>query len=187
MRTGDVYLARADFDEAERAYRELLSAQPEAVEWVNAALAEVEVQRARAGRARWSWVVVVLFLAAMLAMARRDSGSWCAAGRAMARPPTEVFYLFPVSGGLIAVSLASNSFISHAVIFISVGALAVTWISGAVAEGRRRSTGGTLGHGRALFHAAAAALAIAAICYLALAEERLLDMLLETLRSGPDS
>jgi TolA-binding protein len=186
LRIGDVHLATGAFEAAEQAYRQLAAEQAGAADWLDDALAGVERERERLHRARWSWVVVFLFTVVILGLARRDAGSWRAVARNLSRPPVELLYLFPLLAGICALSLALNALVSRAILFISAGSLFITWLSGAVAEGYRRRHPSVSGRHRAILHAALALSAALAICYLALAEERLLDLLVETFRSGPE-
>jgi TolA-binding protein len=118
---------------------------------------------------------VAIFLLVSL---RLGAGSWRASTRALLRPPTEAIYFAPVGAVLIAAALTGHEDIAPATALIVLGGFAVTWLSGAaltVAPTRWR----------AVSHAAAAALAIAAIIYIALHRTRLIDLILQTVRFGP--
>lgn len=180
---GDVLLARGDFDAAEAVYRSLAEVeQPALATSIAMALEEVERVRQRARQARLAWIVVALFAAAMLVLARRDVGSWTGAGRALLRPPIEFWYLLPVAAIVAIAAHTDNQLVADAVTTIVAGALGVSWLSGATLEAARRR--GPLGLGRIAAQAAAAGLAVLAICYLALMQDLLLDLLEHTRRFG---
>lgn len=179
---GDVLLAAGDLDGAVGAYRAL--ARDGGSEWtrtVGEAIRRVQVERWRARGVKGAWVVVGLFLAGMLAVARRGRGSWRQAVISLARPPIELWYLLPVALLFVAASLTENGAIARAVAWICAGALVITWLSGAALDAtsavRPRLA-------QALAHAGAAAATMVAICAIAVVRERLVDLLVETIRFG---
>ncbi|HSN25541.1 MAG TPA: hypothetical protein VLT45_04625 [Kofleriaceae bacterium] len=146
-----------------------------------------EMTRYELGRAirrgRWrerlvviAWVAlagVLLGLAASLAYAARK------ARRISLRPPIEVIYGAPVAAVLVAASFTAHRAIGPAVTWISGVGLALAWLSGASLELRR-------GRARAVLHVVACVVGVAAAGYLALMHDGLIDLLVETVRFGPD-
>jgi hypothetical protein len=91
----------------------------------------------------------------------------------------EVVYLAPVAIGIALVARTGNPLAAAAVERILVGGVLVAWLGGAVARG-------PLALAARLGFVAAVTLAIAATAYLAVVDDQLLDLLLETWRSGHD-
>lgn len=137
----------------------------------------------RIRRGRWrdrfvviSWIAlaaVFLGLAGSLAYAARK------AKRLSLRPPIEVIYVAPVAAVLVAAAFTAHRAIGPAVAWISGVGLVLAWLSGAALELRR-------GRVRAVLHVIACVLAVAAAGYLALMHDGLIDLLVETVRFGPD-
>lgn len=180
----DALAMRGELDAAEAAYR-ALGAEPGADrDVIDGALDDVAGLRVRARIMVAAWIALaVLALAAALALWRATRGVRPAL-RALARPPTEVLFAAPVAAVLIAVSLAGNQLVAAAVRSIALGGLAVGWLSGACLEAARRR--GPIGWRRVLFHVVAAAIAVAAIGYLSVMRDRLIDMIVETWKHGPE-
>jgi tetratricopeptide (TPR) repeat protein len=182
----DALLARGDHDQAEAVYRSLRGTGEVPLEvTVDLSLAAVELARTRARRARFAWVVVALFVIAMIAVVRRDVGSWSGTARALARPPLEFWYFLPVAAILAVATHTDNELAAAAVTTIVAGALGVIWLSGAALEAARRHRG-RISLGRSVAHALLASIAVLALCYLALMQDRLLDLLEHTRRFGHD-
>ena len=137
----------------------------------------------RAARSRWrtlAWLALgMLAVGAALAL-RRRRGGWGAAGRALWPPPLEVAYLIPVAIGVAVVARTGNALAAAAVERILLGAIAIAWLGGAVARGPRPARRWWL------VFAGAVVVAAAACAYLAIVDDQLLDLLLETWRSGHD-
>ena len=174
-RIGDVLVARGDIGGAESAYRAAGSAD---------GLARIARERFRARVAMAAWALLVVLAIGATVEARRLAGSTRAAAALLSRPPVEALYLLPVAAILVAAGLSENWAIGHALVFICAGGVMVAWLSGALLEGARSR--GPLGLRRVAAHVLAATLAIAAICYISVTRERLADMLIETIRFGPD-
>lgn len=182
----DALLAGGRLDEAERAYR-ALGRSDDPVRRGAAAIGLERVERARVWNllARWAWIAVVLFAAAMAVSCRRLTGSWRAAGHALRKPPIEVIYLVPFALLISVGAFRTNVLAARAVVLIFCGGLITTWVSGAVLVSARERFG-TVSVRRALLHAGGAAVVVAAICYIAVMREQLLGMLTETVRHGPE-
>jgi TolA-binding protein len=184
---GDLLLQRRDWDGAERAYRSLLSDETDPLRETAAAeaLARLGSEHWRARGYTVSWLVLAAGLAAAFAAAWRAAGGPGRGARALARPPTEALYLLPVAGLFIGAGLTEHAALGHALETIAAGGVAIAWLSGAALEAVRRA-GRRVSGTRAGAHALLAAAAVVALCYIALTRERLVDMLLETVKYGPD-
>jgi hypothetical protein len=114
----------------------------------------------------------------------RAAGSVAAAARAAIRPPSEVLYAVPVVAIVALASAAGNPLVGRAVRWIAIGGVAIAWLSGAAlaAAARRDAISGA----RVALHAVAAVVAVSAIAYIAIVDDRLIDMVLETWKHGPD-
>jgi len=174
-RIGDILLGRGAIDGAEAAYRAAGSAD---------GLARIARERFRERLAAGAWALLVLLAVGAAVEARRLAGSTRGAAALLARPPAEALYLLPVAAIIVGAGLTENWAIGHALVFICAGGLVVAWLSGALLEGARSR--GPVGWRRVATHVLAATLAIAAICYISVTRERLADMLVETIRFGPD-
>lgn len=131
---------------------------------------------------RWVAAAALLVLAAItLVVLRRARGSWRGAWRALWPPPIEVVYLVPVAAGIALVAHGGNPLAARAVRDVAIGAVLVAWGAGAVARAWARPRWWA-----ALGFVAAVVVAIAAVAWLAVVDEQLLDLLIETWRSGHD-
>jgi len=101
------------------------------------------------------------------------------------RPPIEAVFFAPVAAVLIGVAFTAHRLIAPAVTVIATGGLALTWLSGATLE-RLRATGRP-GRLRGVAHGLACIIGVAALAYIALTRDHLLDLLIETVRLGPES
>ncbi|MBK7536841.1 MAG: hypothetical protein IPI49_16055 [Myxococcales bacterium] len=85
---------------------------------------------------------------------------------------------------LIGAALTAHTSIAPAVSLICAGGLALSWLSGAtLVEARRLQRSSRL---RTALHLAAGALAALALAYLAVTGTGLLDLLIATVRLGPE-
>ncbi len=177
-------LAQRDWAGAEELYRRLpVGDDPARLQVRAAGLEAVARERTRHRLYLGGHALVAAVLIGLLLSLRLAAGSWPAAGRALLRPPTEILYMIPVAGLLIGAALTGHEDIAPAVAIILTGGLAVTWVSGAgLAAGTTRRP-----RLRALVHAAACAVAVVALCWIALYRTGLLDMILETVRFGPET
>jgi hypothetical protein len=110
---------------------------------------------------------------------RRTSGSWRAVARRLAHPPIEVVFLAPIALVITIVAMTGNPLVAHAVRAIALVGVAVAWFSGVVLTGERPTAR------RAIVHGLLAALVVLAACYLAIDRDRMIDLVVETWRSGP--
>ncbi len=125
-------------------------------------------------------LVVLALVGSLLEAAAR--GGW---RRPRLTPPVELWFAAPIALVLAGVAATAHRLIAPAVVRISLVGLGVAWISGAgLALLRARGRATRL---RSIAHVAACTLAIAAVAYLSLVHEGLLDLLVETVRFGPES
>jgi len=128
----------------------------------------------RAYVAAWIALAVIgLGLATSLTLAIR---------RARRRPriPTELIYLAPIAAVFVAISFTAHRAIAPAVLVISLGGVVLATLSGATLDLVPRS------RVRLASHAVACVVAVVALVYVAMMREGLFDMLVETVRFGPD-
>lgn len=147
------------------------------------ALAELATRRFRARVGLAAWIALALGALGVVALLRRRTGTWRGAARTLWPPPLEVIYLVPVAAVLVVVAERGNALAARAVESILAGAIAITWLHGAVL----RSRPGRLGTVALTLHVAALCAAVAAVAWIAIVHDQLLDLLLETWRSGHDA
>jgi hypothetical protein len=137
--------------------------------------------RARARLAIAAWIALV---AAFVALA----GSLVEAARrrvlAALRPPIEIVFVAPVAAVLVVLSFTAHRAIAPAVTRISIVGVALAWLSGAALEALRAR--GRPVRLRAIAHVAACAIGVVAMGYLAMTRDGLYEMLVETVRFGPE-
>ncbi len=179
-----VWTAAGEHDRAERALRELRPPDDLARLAVADALADVARGRARARWALISRMVLAGAALAAVAVLRRRAGSWARAVGALWPPPLEVMYLAPVALVLGVVAETGNQLAARAVQLVLAGAVAITWLSGTGLELARRR-GGAM-RGVVVAHALVAGAAIVALVYVAVMQEQLIDLLIETWHRGHD-
>jgi len=178
-------------DEHDWARAEALAARLPAVEAAERGIRDEVLAAAASGRrrARWyvgAWLALAGTLAALIgslveAALRSPPGR----RRAVLRPPIEVAYLAPIAAVLIGVAFTAHRLIAPAVAAISAGGVALSWLSGAALEQLR--VDGRARRLRTVGHIAACVIAVAALAYIALTRDGLVDALIETVRFGPDA
>ena len=130
-----------------------------------------------------SWILLViclLGLAASLAEAALRGGR----RRPSLKPPVEVLFLLPIGAVLVGVALTTHKAIAPAVFALTVGGLVLAWVSGITLEllrAHRRAIGV-----RAAINVTLCLVAVAALVYIVLTRDDLLDMMIETVIFGPD-
>ncbi|HTJ45117.1 MAG TPA: hypothetical protein VL463_23585 [Kofleriaceae bacterium] len=182
----DVMLARGDYGDAEDAYAALRGGAGRAE--AQALDEAMRVLSTRRGRWRYQLgcaLFLALALAGAIAIARRDAGSWRSAGRALARPPTEVLFAAPVAVLLVFLAWTNDPTVGVAVAYIAGGGLALAWLSGALLVSARARRG-AVSLARALAHAGTSLAAAVAIAYLAIMRAGIWDLLVETFAHGHD-
>jgi tetratricopeptide (TPR) repeat protein len=182
----EVATAAGELDRAEALYRELLGADDGTVPALAAAESLALVARER-WRARVYTLAALVFVAAVIAFLA-SLGQAARAPRAAVvalRPPLEVVYMLPVGALLYGAALTTHEDVAPAVGVIVAGGLILAWLNGAAlaASLARRRPRHRL---RVALHTAIIAIAIPALCYVALHRARLLDQILETVRFGPE-
>jgi predicted negative regulator of RcsB-dependent stress response len=141
-------------------------------------LATAELRRA----IHWGVVGVLVAIAAIALVAlRRAAGSWRRVPRRLARPPIEAVFFAPIAAVFALVAKTGNPLVARAVIAIAIAGTAVSWISGAILDGRRERPRVRM----LVLHVALAALAVLAAIYLAIDRDRMIDLIIETWRGGP--
>src|SRR5262249_24598081 len=101
------------------------------------------------------------------------------------RPPVEVLFLGPVAAVIVGASFTANRAIAPAVTAISIGGLVCAWLSGAALD-RLRAHGRPL-RARAVAQVIACLLCVAALGYIAMTRDGLVDLLVETVQFGPET
>ncbi len=99
------------------------------------------------------------------------------------RPPFEVIFIIPLGALLVAISHSTNATASPVILAVTITAAFFAWLSGATLDllrGRGRSV-----RLRASLHALACIVSAVAIGYIMIMRNDLLDLLIETVRSGP--
>jgi hypothetical protein len=130
--------------------------------------------RARIYVIAWIALVIVLVgLAGALALA-----AW-RAKRFSLRPPIEIVFGAPIAAVLVIASFTAHRAIGPAVTRIAAVGLLMAWLSGAALELRP-------GRARAVINVVACVIGVLAIAYIAVTRDGLIDMLIETVRFGPD-
>lgn len=171
---------RGDFEKAEAILARIdTGGQLDRKRAVHDARAQLRSARRRSKLSVAAVMILLLGVSALAGSLRLAAGSWAAAGRALASPPTEALYLAPVCALLVAASATGFPEIASAVAVICGGGLVVTWLSGAGLRLRRGAVAIAV-------HVAAAAGAIGSICYIALYRAQLLDIIAQTVQFGPD-
>ncbi|HWN69100.1 MAG TPA: tetratricopeptide repeat protein, partial [Haliangium sp.] len=185
---GDMAVRLGHFAEAERHYRSMPVTSPAALRSRDDALAELARSRLRERVHVACFAILAAVLLGLLASLRQVTGSARASLRALARVPTEVVFMLPIAALLTAGSFTGHESIGPAVTLVCAGGVALAWLSGAGLDAARAhaSTAQPRRRLRPLAHAAAVALAVIALCYIALHRGHLVDMILETVRFGPD-
>jgi hypothetical protein len=107
------------------------------------------------------------------------------AGRKTLRiPPFEALYYIPVALLFVAAAATENRMIGWATSVIAVGGALIVWLSAAASAARLAR--GPMALGERLWRAALCALAVLALTWLAIVTTGLADIVLETLRAGPE-
>ena len=177
LRRGAVLDAETVLDDLARA--------PDADRVAIAALREhVDTAERRAWVRRALWLVLAALAILAAFVLRRETGSWRGAGRGLVRPPSEVLFLLPVAGVLVAIAQTGNPVVARALWIITLAGVIVAWLSGVVFEAHRARTG-RVGAARAIVQAAIVIGTIGSVAYLAIDRDRLLDLVEETVEHGP--
>jgi TolA-binding protein len=98
--------------------------------------------------------------------------------------PTEVLYYGPVALLFVLAALTENRLIGWATVIIAAGGAATVWLT--VASDSTRLERGPMPAGERLLRSVGVAVAVLAIVFLAVQLTGLTDLVLETLRTGPE-
>ena len=142
---------------------------------------------ARAGLAAASTAIAefALFVAALIYLAGFFGAcAWQARGGLGVAPPAELKFFLPVALLFLVAGLRATRPIFLATTAIASAGAVVIWLGGVATI--RRLDGGPLSIGARSWRALATAIAVLAITYSAIHVTRLTDVVLETLRHGPD-
>lgn len=158
-----------------------------AVEPADRVLREELLDAAASGRRRARWYAI-----AWLAVAGAVGGLAGSFAEALyrtpkprrVRPPLELLFLAPVAAVLVGVALTAHRMIAPAVLLLCAGGLVLAGLSGAALD-LLRARGRPLRR-RAVLHAVLCVAAVTALLYIALMRDDLLDLVIETVRSGPE-
>jgi TolA-binding protein len=176
---GDLMLARGKPFEARRIFAEL-RARAAANDPLTRAAADEGIANARTAiRRAVEFVLAVVYLAGyalyhLLALARRKR--W--------RVPTELVYYLPIAALFVAAAATEARSIGLATFGIAAGGGVIVWLSSALAAARLDER--PMRAGERALRVAGAALAVLAVMVVAVQTTGLTDLVVETLRSGPE-
>jgi hypothetical protein len=176
-------LEAGDWDRAEE-----LAEQLPAIEPMDRLVREDLLEAADRGRRRGSWYRLawlgVLGGLVLLLGSLADASFTGGYRRPRLRPPSEVVFLLPVAAVLVGVSLTTHQLVAPAVLALCIGGLVLAYISGCALDTLRLRG---RPHGlRSVLHAVISLVAVAAIFYIVMMRDDLLDMVIETVRFGPE-
>ena len=172
---------RGDYDAA-RSLAEGIDpgAAPGRVQAKREALKSIEAARGRAGLASYAKALLVLIPVLWIVLIGWRKRSLRGALRALWPPPGEAIYLAPVLAVFIAAAFTGHVPIAWAVLTVAIAGIATTWLSGSVLRELPRSWPTAIGV------AVTAALVVTCALFLALHRGGLIDLMISTLRFGPD-
>lgn len=183
----EVHILRADFKAAKHSL-DTLSARPSLSRAKQQSLADLykklKAAQQRSRLVTGATLLLGAMLAALIALLRIASGSTRQLLRELCSPPIEVFYAAPFAILLTAMALTGHVEIGPAVAIITGGGIVVTWLSALGLRARQARAG--LNIPWVVASASAALIAGLALCYLALYRSRLIDLILTTVRFGPE-
>ena len=131
-----------------------------------------------------SWIALVLALAA-LAASLVEAMLRGGLRRPPLRPPVEVAFLGPLAAVIVGASFTAHQSLAPAVLRISATGVVLAWISGATLDLLRARDRAF--RARSLAHVVACTIGVLAVGYIAVTHDNLLDLLIETVRFGPDA
>ncbi|MFT3697603.1 MAG: hypothetical protein QM831_30950 [Kofleriaceae bacterium] len=119
------------------------------------------------------WIVLAMMAIGVAWRVRKARGR-------MWLPPAEWVFLLPIAIVIAAVAMTGNPLVARAVRSILIVGLVVTWLSGVVLAVKRPTRVGLA------FHVVCVAIAVLGASYLAIDRDRMIDLVVETWRSGPE-
>lgn len=149
-----------------------------AVDELDALLAQ---SRSRSRLLLISKILLGAMALALLLLLWRSCGTFAATFAALRRPPLELVYMLPFALLMTLMAFTGHREIGPAVASISAGGLIITWLCGCALRAERPLT-----TAHALLCAAAATLATLSLVYFAVYRSALLDLILTTVRFGPE-
>jgi TolA-binding protein len=172
----DRLLGHGRLDDAQQLYAELgRERDPIAQAASREGLAAVRGARLRRGLSMVAAIWLLIFAGLQLV-----PGGW----RQLKHVPLEVLYYLPVAALFALAGLTEHGAIAAATAGIGLGGMMITWL--AAAGTAARVGRGSVGRVEQAARAAALALAVLSLAYLAVETAGLTDLVLETLRSGPE-
>ena len=172
-----------DWDRAEA-----LAAQLPALEPADRIMRDTLLDSVTSGRLRDRWYliawIVAAFAIAALAASLLETALHGGRRRPILRPPVEVMFLAPVGAVLVGVAFTAHRLIAPAVTALAIGGVVLAWLSGATLDTLRDR--GRPVKLRAMLHIILSILAVAAIGYIVLTRDNLIDMVIETAQFGPE-
>lgn len=150
-------------------------------------MSEELLATAAAGRRRDLWYIIA-WLAVVAALAGLGASFADALRRAppprRVRLPSELIFLAPVAAVMIGVALTTHETIAPAVTIVSAGGLLLAGVSGATLDLLRAA--GRPMRRRAVLHVGICFVAVVALLFIALVRDHLLELVIETVRFGPE-
>jgi TolA-binding protein len=173
---GDILLRTGHPLEAQKVYEELgrsgdLLARAASKEGVGAVKTSIR-------RAIYLWIAIAYLIAFLLwhAVALRRMHAW--------RIPVEVWFYLPVAGLFVLAAATENGSIGWATFGIALGGGLVVWAVTAVLGARLEK--GPLPVGARIARLAAAGFAVLCVMYIAVQTTGLTDLMIETIKTGPE-
>lgn len=180
IRAAELAVSRGDYDRAEAALDALPPTDtPGRVESIASARDRLSRARTRAGVNLFAIALVIAGPLLLLGSLRHGAGSWRASLRQLWPPPREAVYLAPLAAVFVAAAMTEHHEIARAVATISIAGVAIAWLSGA---GLRAAPS----RWRPIAHAVTAGLTVLAAFYATIHAGGLVDLIISTVRLGPD-
>ncbi len=177
---GDIALLRGRLADAERLFGGMKAGDDRTkARAVEAAFGRLADERQRALLQTLSFITLITITLLFIGSLRQAAGSWPRAGRMLRGPPTEAIYFAPVAFAMLLFAFTGHKDIAPATAIILVGGLLISWLSGAALSINRQRW-------RILAHAGASTVGILSVVYIAVHRTRLIDLLIQTIRMGPE-
>lgn len=181
---GDMAVRLGEFRRAQELYRHMQPQGPAEQRSLDEALRSLDIERLRTRLFALCCAALAAVFLGLLASLLHAAGGLRPGLRALRTPPTEALFMIPIAALLTAASFTGHASIGPAVALLCGVGAALSWLSGAGLDAARRRA--LPNRARPLVHAAAAVIAVLALSYIALHRGHLVDMILETVRFGPE-
>jgi tetratricopeptide (TPR) repeat protein len=178
-RAMEVALIRDDFAHAEELIGNLSTDDPARAETVAEARAKLASARFRKKLYLGALALLLFAVVVLLVLVRRGANTARDAVADVLEAPTEALFLLAVIAVLFLMSLTGHTEIAPAVATVGIGAVLLTWLTGVAVRQLPTVT-------RGLVCTSLAVAGVVAFAYIALLRTNLLDLMLATLRFGPD-